>query len=62
MKYAFFECSELTSIDLSNFDTKNVKSMESMFYGCKSLKSIDLSNFDTSSVTSMEGIFSWMII
>ena len=30
----FFGCNLLTSIDLSNLDTKNVVNMESMFGDC----------------------------
>lgn len=54
----FFNCSGLTSLDLSNFDTSNVTNMGSMFGGCKSLTSLDLSSFDTSNVTNMNCMFS----
>ena len=37
MKAIFYECSELTSIDLSHFDTTNVVNMELMFAGCRKL-------------------------
>ena len=33
MKYMFFECSGLSSLDLSSFITANVKDMSSMFSG-----------------------------
>ena len=38
----FFEayCENLTKIDLSNFDTKNVTNMSSMFCNCNNLISI----------------------
>ncbi len=52
--YMFYGCSSLISLDLPNFNTKNVTNMRDMFYGCKSL---DLSNFNTQNVTSMEGLF-----
>lgn len=54
----FYHCSSLTSLDLSNFNTSNVKDMESMFYGCSSLTSLDLSNFNTAKVTNMSQICS----
>ena len=41
----FEDCSSLTSLDLSNFKTENVQSMNSMFEDCSSLTSLDLSNF-----------------
>ena len=56
MKNMFYECSLLKSIDLSNFDTSSVTTMESMFYTCSSLKSIDLSNFNTSSLDPSYGM------
>ena len=34
----FFNCSSLISINLSSFDTRNVKSMRDMFSECYSLK------------------------
>ena len=41
----FSWCSSLTNINLSNFNTQNVKDMSEMFRECKSLTNIDLSNF-----------------
>ena len=32
MSYMFWECTSLTSINLTNFDTKSVTSMELMFF------------------------------
>ena len=46
MKSMFYECSELTSIDLSHLNTKNVVNMELMFAGCRKLKKINLCNFN----------------
>ena len=53
----FHECSSLTSIDLSNFNTDNVTDMGGMFYGCSSLTNINLSNFNTNNVTFKLGMF-----
>ena len=53
----FNNCSSLTSLDLSNFDTSNVTDMDSMFYGCSSLISLDVSNFNTSNVDYMCHMF-----
>ncbi|EOD5840191.1 BspA family leucine-rich repeat surface protein [Listeria monocytogenes] len=44
------------SLDLSNFDTSNVTSMQSMFYA-NYAASIDVSNWDTSQVTNMMNMF-----
>ena len=53
----FDGCSNLTSIDLSNFNTNNVNNMKRMFYECSSLTTIDLSNFNTNNVTDMANMF-----
>ena len=49
--------SYFTTVDLSNLDTSNYTSMNSMFSGCSSLKSLDVSNLDTSKVTNMGRMF-----
>jgi surface protein len=49
----FNQCSSLTSLDLSNFNTSNVNNMSGMFSQCSSLTSLDLSNFNTSNVKDM---------
>ena len=49
----------LTSLDLSNFNTAKVTSMDYMFYGCESLTSLDLSSFNTAEVTTMKEMFKY---
>lgn len=56
MSYMFYACNNLTSIDLSNFDTSNVTNMAYMFEFC-SLVALDLSNCDTSNVINMGMMF-----
>ena len=46
MSYMFYQCTLLTKINLSKFNTKNVKEMNSMFLGCASLTELNLSNFE----------------
>ena len=58
----FSNCSSLTTIDLSSFNTKKItafggSSSGSMFSDCSSLTTLDLSSFDTSKVTNMNGMF-----
>lgn len=55
----FFDCNSLENIDLSNFDTSNVTSMNGMFVKCYALKELDLSNFNTSKVTDMLNMFQY---
>ena len=57
MNLMFYECSSLTSLDLSGFNTAAVTTMSSMFFGCPGLTSLDLSGFNTSAVTSMYRMF-----
>ena len=53
----FQDCSGLTSLNLSNFDTSNVTHMSHMFDGCLGLSSLDLSSFKTANVTNMNYMF-----
>ena len=53
----FFGCSSLTNIDLTNFNTNNVKDMSYMFSGCSSLININLLSFNTNNVIDMSYMF-----
>ena len=57
MGFMFSGCSNLTTLDVSGFDTSNVTNMSKMFGGCSSLTELEVSNFDTSNVTSMFSMF-----
>ena len=46
----FEECTELYSIDLSEFNTENAESFKGMFKGCRNLVNIKLGKWDTSKV------------
>ena len=48
----------ITEIDLSSFNSFNVRNMNSMFKGCTSLTSIDFTNFNTQNVINMDYMFS----
>ena len=48
----------MASLDLSNFDTRNVERMNNMFSGCSSLTSLDISNFETYNLENMNEMFS----
>ena len=56
MNNIFYNCIRLTSIDISNFNTKKLKYMSAMFSNCFDLTSIDISNFDTSKVEDMSNL------
>ena len=59
----FSNCSSLTTIDLSSFNTKKITAFggstisSAMFSWCSSLTTLDLSSFDTSKVTNMSSMF-----
>lgn len=53
----FYNCSSLTSLDLSSFNTKNVTDMSYMFWDCYDLTSLDISSFNTANVTNMNIMF-----
>ena len=47
MGYMFANCPALTSLDLSFFDTTDVKSFERMFYNCTGLRELNISSFSS---------------
>lgn len=53
----FYDCLDLTSLDLSTFDTSNVTTMSNMFRQCAALTTLNMSNFNTSNVTDMGFMF-----
>ena len=57
MNNMFNGCMNLSSIDLSNFDTDLVTTMEHMFQDCSSVTSLNLSRFDTHKVNNMQQMF-----
>ena len=52
----FINTHSLSSVDVSNFDTRQVQDMSEMFYGT-GIEALDLFSFDTSQVTNMNGMF-----
>ena len=56
-KYMFYQCNNITEINLSNFDTSQVTDMHGIFSYCLLLSSLDLSNFNTSQVINMNEMF-----
>ena len=56
----FSGMSNLTTLNISNFDTSQVTNMSSMFSGMSNLTTLDLSNFDTSQAMYMGSMFQGM--
>ena len=59
MSYMFYGCNALENLNLSKFNTNNVKDMNYLFYGCSSLKKLAISNFNFNNVKIMKFMFKW---
>ena len=57
MSNMFYECSNLTSLDVSGFNTSNVTDMGQMFCECSRLTALDVSHFNTANVVNMTQMF-----
>ena len=53
----FYECRDLSLLDVSDFNTEKVTDMSGMFYECISLKLLDVAKFNTANVKSMSNMF-----
>ena len=53
MDYMFYNCSNLTNLDLNDWDTSKVTSLFGTFQGCTNLRTLEVSNWNTSEVTMM---------
>ena len=53
----FADCSGLTSLDVSKWNTANVTNMKELFYDCSSLTVLDVSKWNTSKTTNMCALF-----
>lgn len=57
LNHMFYKCSNLTKLDLSNFNSQNIVNMREMFYGCSSLTYLNLSYFNIQKDIKMDDIF-----
>jgi surface protein len=55
--YMFYLCSGITSLDLSMFDTSEVKDMTAMFSSCTALTNLNISSFDMTNVVNRDSMF-----
>ena len=53
----FCACSSLIEVDVSNWKTDNVTTMDGMFCGCRNIKTLDVSNWNTENVMDMASMF-----
>ena len=56
LNYMFFQCSNMTTIDLSSWKFGQVTSMQNMFRNCINAETIDITGIDTSQMTSTSDI------
>ena len=57
INYAFFECKELESVDLSGIDVSKVHSFENTFGQCYKLKYVNISSWEPEKVTNFNSVF-----
>ena len=57
MSHMFYNCSSLTSLDVSGFNTAKVTDMSYMFESCGELTTLNLSTFNTAKVSNMREMF-----
>ena len=62
MSKMFYNCYNLSSLNLSQFNTGNVEKMNEMFYNCHELNSLDLSAFNTAKVNNMYRMFYYCFV
>ena len=53
----FCDCTKLIELNISNFNTINVKDMSLMFSKCYSLEKLNITNFKTNNETRMVCMF-----
>ena len=53
----FFGCENITSLNLSRWDTSTITTISYLFKGCKQLSKIDLSNWNVSKAREMDSMF-----
>lgn len=53
----FESCSQLETLDISNWDTSNISAFANWFYQCRKLTQLDLSHFDTRNATNFKQMF-----
>lgn len=55
--YLFYNCSSLTSLNLSNWGISSVTNINSTFYECKKLVSLDISSWNLVNVNNASSVF-----
>ena len=53
----FYNCSSLTELNVTDWNTVEVTNMDNIFYGCSCLSELDVANWNTENVTQMSAMF-----
>lgn len=59
VKYMFYNCSSLTTLDLSSLHFSNLRSIESCFGYCSSLQTLNIANWNLAQATSTANAFKY---
>lgn len=57
ISYMFADLNNVSSIDLTGFDTSSTTNIRNLFYNCSSLTTINWGSFSTANVTNMISVF-----
>ena len=57
LKDMFYNCYNLTSLNITEWHTENVTNMNGMFFNCKNILELDLRHFNTSNVMDIGNMF-----
>ena len=57
LRYFFYNCSSLTSLNLDGFNSLNVLRMDYMFYSCSNLRKLDLRSFNLDNILNYTHVF-----
>ena len=55
--FMFYNCKQLTNIDLSNLNSSNIINIDRMFCRCENIININLPNLETKNIISMRSLF-----
>ena len=56
-RFMFYNCINITEIDLTQFDLALITNMVNMFYNCYNLTNVTFGNYDTSNLNNVYGMF-----
>ena len=57
MSFMFLDCTSLIEVDLSSFNSQNIKNVYGMFSNCRNLAKVNFSSFNTKNVANMGSMF-----